>query len=110
MQDALLGPQPSTHKGSNHSLSPCSTQKLPSKVELLTAQSKSMRAIACSMEARIKKKQGLFSLKMDIKMEKEKIAKIANLKHGKDLGVISEAEFRSQVRVVIGLGLKGTTT
>ena len=53
-----------------------------------------MRSIACNLEARTKGKKALFSLKMDIKMEKKKAAKIANLEHAKELGAIIDVEFK----------------
>ena len=75
--------------------SPSSAQKLPTKVELLASQSKSMSCIARTMELRTKGKGALLSIKMDIKPEKRKGARIANLKHAKSLGAITEAKFKS---------------
>ena len=80
-----LGPQPSKNRGDNHSPRPCSSQKFPSKARLLASQSKSIRSIAHNMEERTIEKEALFSLKMDIEMEKTKATKITNLKH-KGLG------------------------
>ena len=39
-------------------------------------------------------------------MEKQKATRIANLKHVRDLAVIIEVEYKSQVRAVVGLGAK----
>ena len=97
MQDALAVPQASAHQVDTHN------QKLPSKVELLATQS----SIARSMEARIEGMEALLSLKMDIEMEKRKVAKIAKLERAKDLGAISDAEFKSQVRAILGFELDG---
>ena len=61
------------------------------------------------MDARTKGKRALLAVKMDIHVEKQKAAKIANLEHARDLGAITEDEFKSQVRVALGLGGKGAT-
>ena len=61
------------------------------------------------MEARTKKKEALLSLKMDIKIEKKKVPKIANLEYDRDLGNITEAKFRLQVRAILSLELEGAT-
>ena len=94
VQDSIVHPQISGSKG-HHSLSLSSTQKLPSKAKLFASQSKSMSSIAWTMEARIEGKEALLSVKMDIKMEKRKATKIANLKHARDLNVITEVKFKS---------------
>ena len=47
------------------------------------------------MEARSEGIGALLSLKMDIKMENRKAAKISNLEHARDLGAITEDEFKS---------------
>jgi hypothetical protein len=103
VQDANPGPQAPTRGAATRSPSPSSNQKLPSKAELLAAQSNSMKSIARSMEARTEGKEALLSLKMDIEMEKKKAAKIANLQRAKDLGAITDAELKSEVRVILGL-------
>ena len=90
--------------------SPSSGQKLPTKAELLAPQSKSMSSIARTMEARTKGKGALLVVKMDIQVEKQKVAQIANLEHAKELGAITEDEFKAQVRVVLGLGADGATS
>ena len=110
MQDVPAGTQASPHQVATRSPSPSSIQKLPSKAELLAAQSRSMRSIARSMEARTEGKEALLSLKMDIEIEKKKAAKIAILEHAKDLGAITDAEFKLQVRAVLGLESDGATT
>ena len=69
-----------------------------------------MSAIARTMEVRSKGKGALLSLKMNIKMEKQKAAKISNLEHARDLGAITEDEFKSQVRVVFDLQGEGATS
>lgn len=69
-----------------------------------------MSSIACTMEARTEGKGVLLSVKMDIQMEKRKAAKIANLEHARDLGVITEAEFKSQVQATLGLGFEAATS
>lgn len=106
VQDATTQPLPSGTRRPR-SLSPCSTQKIPTKAEILASQSKSMSSIARTMEARTAGKEALLSVKMDIMMEKRKSAKIANLMQARDLGVISEVEFKVQVRAVLGLGPEG---
>ena len=58
----------------HHSSSPLSAQKLPTKAELLAAQSKSMTSIARTMEARTEGKGALLNVKMDIQVEKRKAA------------------------------------
>ena len=68
-----------------------------------------MRLIARSMEVWTEGKEAFLSLKMDIEMEKKKAAKIANLEHAKDLGTISDGEFKSQVRAILGLESDATT-
>ena len=68
-----------------------------------------MRSIARSMEAWTEGKEALLSLKMDIEIEKKKETKIANLERAKDLGAISDAEFKLQVRVILGLECDGAT-
>ena len=88
VQDALPRPRASLHRAGTHSPSPSSTQKLPSKAELLVIQSRSMKSIAGSMEARTKGKETLLFLKMDINMEKKKGAKIASLERVKDSDAI----------------------
>ena len=70
VQDGSVHLQTSGGGRGHCSPSPSSTQKLPTKAELLAAQSKSMTAIARTMEARSEGKGALLSLKMDIKMEK----------------------------------------
>ena len=84
MQDALAGTQASPHRAPTRFPSPSSTEKLPSKAELLATQSRSMQSIAGSMEARTEGKEALLSLKMDIEIEKKKATKITNLKRAKD--------------------------
>ena len=86
------------------SLSPSSGQKLPMKAELLASQSKSMSSIARTMEARTEGNGVLLVVKMDIQVEKRKAAQIANVKCAKELGAITEDEFKAQVRAVLGLG------
>ena len=103
VQDGSIHPQTSGGSRGHRSHSPSSMQKLPTKVELLASQSKSMSAIARTMEARSERKGALLSLKMDIKMEKQNEAKISNLEHARDLGAITMDEFKSQVRNVLGL-------
>ena len=95
VQDGSRGPR---------SLSPSSGQKLPTKVELLASQSKNMSSIARTMEARTEGKGALLVVKMDIQVEKRKATRITNLKRAKELGAISEDEFKAQVRAVLGLG------
>lgn len=95
--------QASSHGAGTRSPSPSSNQKLPSKAELLAAQSQSMSSIARSMQTRTEGKEALYSLKMDIEMEKKKAAKIANLERAKDLGAITDVEFRFEVRAVLGV-------
>ena len=109
VQDAPPGPQPSSQRVGTHSPSPSSAQRLPFKVELLVAQSRSMRSIARSMEAKTKGKEALPSLKMNIEIKKKKAAKIANLECVKDLGAITDFEFKSKVRSNLGLDLDGPT-
>ena len=109
MQDAPAETQASPHRAPTRSSSPSSTQKLPSKAELLAAQSRSMQSIARSMEARTEGKEALLSLKMDIEIEKKKATKIANLEHAKDLGTITDTEFKLQVRAILGLESDGAT-
>ena len=65
-----------------------------------------MKSIACNMEAKTKGHEALLSLKMGIKMEKKKAIKIANLDYDGNLGIITKAEFKLQVRVVLGLESK----
>ena len=60
------------------------------------------------MEARTEGEEAPLSLKIDIKMEK-KATKIANLEYARDLGAITKAEFRLQVRTILGLDLEGAT-
>ena len=110
MLDASVHPQMSSGSRGHHSPSPSSTQKVPTKAELLASQSKSMSVIARTMEARIEGKGVLLSVKMDIKMEKRKAARIANLQQTRDLGAIMEAESKCQVSVVLGLGAEGATS
>ena len=55
------------------------------------------------MEVRTEGKEVLLSLKMDIEMEKKKVAKIANLERVKNLGAITNVEFKSKVRAILGL-------
>ena len=43
-------------------------------------------------------------------MEKRKAARIANLEHARDLGAIAEAQFKQQVRDVLGLGAQGAVS
>ena len=76
VQDAPAGMHASLHQAPTCSPSPSSTQKLPSKAELLVAQSRSMQSIARSMEARTEGKEALFSLKMDIEIEKKNQLKL----------------------------------
>ena len=109
MQDAPLRPQPSSQRVGTHSPSPSLVEKLPYKDELLVAQSRSMRSIACNMEARTEGKEALLSLKIDIEMEKKKAAKIANLEHVKDFGAITDFKFKSQVRDILSLDSEGPT-
>ena len=101
VQDGSRGP---------HSPSLSSTQKLPSKAELLASQSKSMSSIARTIEARTEGKGALLVVKMDIQVEKQKAARIANLKRAKDLSAITDDEFKAQVRAVLGLGGEGATS
>lgn len=110
VQDASAHPQTSGGSRGHRSPSPLSTPKVPTKAELLASQSKSMSVIARTMEARTEGKGALLSVKMDIKLEKRKAAKIANLQHARDLGAITDAEFKSQVRAVLGLGAEGATS
>ena len=93
VQDGSVHPQTSGGSRGHRSPSPSSTQKLLTKAELLASQSKSMSCIARTMADRTEGKEALLSLKMDIKMEKRKAAKIANLEHARDLGAITKAEF-----------------
>ena len=104
VQDGSVHSQTLGGSRGHHSPSPSSTQKLPTKAELLASQSKSMSCIARTMAKWTEGKRALLSLKMDIKMEKWKAAKIANLEHARDLDAITKAEFKSEVRVVLGLG------
>ena len=103
VQDANLGLQVPTCGAGTRSPSPSSSQKLPSKAELLAPQSKSMKSIARTMEVRTEGKEALLSLKMDIEMEKKKARKIANLERAKNLGTITDVEFKSEVRAILGL-------
>ena len=109
-QDAPPGPQPFNQRVGTLSPSPSSAQRLPSKVELLATQSRSMRSIARNMEARTEEKKALLSLKMDIEMEKKIGAKIVDLESVKDLGAITDSEFKSLVRNILGLDSQGPTT
>ena len=102
VQDVNLQPQTPSRGVGTYSPSPSSGQKLPSKAELLAAQSKSMKSIAHSMEVRTEGKEALLSLKMDIEMEKKKAVKIENLERAKNLGA-SDIEFKSEVRAILGL-------
>ena len=79
----------------HRSPSPSSAQKLPTKAELLAAQSKSMSSIARTMEARTEGKRALLNVKMDIQVEKRKAARIANLERAKELGAITDNEFKA---------------
>ena len=94
----------------HRSLSPSSAQKLPTKVELLASQSKSMSSIAQTIEAKIEGKGALLVVKMDIQVKKRKAARIANLECAKDLGAIMDDEFKAQVRAILGLGGEGATS
>ena len=79
----------------HRSPSPSLAQKLPTKAELLASQSKSMSSIARTMEARTEGKGALSVVKMDIQVEKQKAARIANLECAKDLGAITNDEFKA---------------
>ena len=68
-----------------------------------------MHSIARSMEVWIEGQEALLSLKMNIEIEKKKTTKISNLKHAKDLGAITEEEFKSQIRAILGLGSDAAT-
>ena len=85
-------------------------QKLPSMGEFLASQSKSMSSIAQTMEARTEEKGALLVVKIDIQVEKQKAAQIANLERAKDLGAIIEDKFKAQVRALLGLGGEGATS
>ena len=54
-----------------------------------------MSTIAWTIEAKIEGKHVLLSMKVEIKMEKQKAAMIANLEHARDLDVITKIEFKS---------------
>ena len=110
VQDGSIHPQTLGGSRGHRSPSPSSTQKLPMKAEPLASQSKSMSAIARTIEATSKGKGAFLSLKMDIKMEKQKVAKISNLEHARDLDAITKDEFKSQVTVVLGLQGEGATS
>ena len=68
-----------------------------------------MTSIAWTMEARTEGKGALLNVKMDIQVEKRKAARIANLERAKELGAITDDEFKAQVRAVLGLGGEGVT-
>ena len=55
------------------------------------------------MKATTAGKGALPSLKMDIDLEKKKATRIANLEHVKELGAITNVEFKSKVRAILGL-------
>ena len=55
------------------------------------------------MKVRTEGKEGLFSLKMDIEMEKKKATKITNVERAKNLGAITDVEFKFEVRAILGL-------
>ena len=110
MQDDSVHPQTSGGSKGHRSPSPSSAHKLPTKAELLASQSKSMSCIAQTMEARTEEKGALLSMKMDIQMEKQKAAKIANLEHARDLGAITKVEFKEQVRAILGLGAQAAVS
>ena len=110
VQDDSLHPQSLGGARSHCFPSPSLAQKLPTKAKFLASQSKSMSSIAWSMEARTERKEELLFIKMDIKMEKGKAVRIANLEHTRDLVATTEAEFKSQVRAILGLGAEGTTS
>ena len=96
VQDGTVHSQASGGSRGQRSPSPSLAHKLPTKAELLASQSKSMSCIARTVEARTEGKRALLSMKMDIQMEKRKAARIANLEHARDLGAITEAEFKEQ--------------
>ena len=62
------------------------------------------------MEARTEGKGALLNVKMDIQVEKRKATRIANLERAKELGAITDDEFKAQVRAVLGLGGEGATS
>ena len=107
VQDGSVHPQTLGGSKGHRSPSPSLAHKLPTKVELLASQSKSMSCIARTIEARTKGKGALLSVKMDIQMEKRKATRIANLEHARDLGAITEAEFKEQVRAIFSLEAQG---
>ena len=102
VQDGSVHLQTSSGSKGHRSPSSSLAQKLPTKNELLASQSKSMSCIAQTMEGRTKGKGMLLAVKMDIQMEKQKAARIANVEHARDLGAIMEDEFKAQVRKVLG--------
>ena len=69
-----------------------------------------MISIARTMEARTEGKRALLNVKMDIQVEKRKAPRIANLERAKELGAITDDEFKAEVRAVLGLGGEEATS
>lgn len=78
-------------------------ERMMSKSQMLQELFTSIALMARSFEASSEKREALFAAKLDTEVEKRKKVKISNLKNARDLGVISEEEFKQQVKEILNL-------
>jgi hypothetical protein len=71
--------------------------------ELLQQQSRSIVALAHQFQSSSEKRDALVAAKLEISNEKKNKVKISNLKAARDLGVITDEEFKAQVKSLLKL-------
>jgi hypothetical protein len=79
------------------------TDKAMTMAELLQQQSRSIVALAHQFQSSSEKRDALVAAKLEISNEKKNKVKISNLKAARDLGVITEEEFKAQVKSLLKL-------
>jgi len=97
------GPKSAPSSTSGPSSTSTPTDKAMTMAELLQQQSRSIVALAHQFQSSSEKRDALVAAKLEISNEKKNKVKISNLKAARDLGVITDEEFKAQVKSLLKL-------